>query len=47
MQTRKVTRFPVVLSARDYWGGLHRLDPRHASLPAGKISAADLDLIQV
>jgi hypothetical protein len=46
VQTKKVTRFPVVLMGRAYWQGL--LDwMRAAMLADGKISAADLDLILV
>jgi uncharacterized protein (TIGR00730 family) len=44
VQTRKVTRFPVILFGVDYWSGL--IDWIRATLlPAGKIAAADLDLI--
>jgi uncharacterized protein (TIGR00730 family) len=46
VQTRKVTRFPVVLFGTDYWGGL--LDWLRSTVLAGhKISAPDLDLIHV
>ena len=46
VQTRKVTRFPVVLFGSQYWGGL--VDwLRTAVLPSGKIAAPDLDLIHV
>ncbi|GAA1588876.1 TIGR00730 family Rossman fold protein [Actinoplanes couchii] len=46
VQTKKVTRFPVILMGTEYWGGL--LDwMKHRMLDDGKISAADLDLIQV
>jgi len=46
VQTRKVTRFPVVLFGTQYWGGL--VDwLRSAVLPGGKIAAPDLDLIHV
>ncbi len=46
VQTRKVTRFPVVLFGSQYWGGL--LDwLRSTVLPGGKIAAPDLDLIHV
>jgi len=46
VQTRKVTRFPVILYGRDYWQGL--LDwMRTSVLPGGKINEADLDLISV
>jgi uncharacterized protein (TIGR00730 family) len=46
VQTRKVTRFPVILFGTDYWAGL--LDWFRSTLvPAGKIAAADLDLLAV
>jgi hypothetical protein len=46
VQTRKVTRFPVILFGTEYWSGL--LDwIRNSVLPAGKIGAADLGLIHV
>ncbi len=46
VQTRKVTRFPVVLFGVQYWRGL--LDwLRSSVLAGGKISAPDLDLIHV
>ncbi len=46
VQTRKVTRFPVILFGTDYWGGL--LDwLRNAVLTGGKINAVDLDLIHL
>jgi uncharacterized protein (TIGR00730 family) len=46
VQTRKVTRFPVVLFGTQYWGGL--LDwLRGTVLPGGKIAAPDLELIQL
>ena len=46
VQTRKVTRFPVILFGTDYWSGL--LDWFRTTLvPAGKIAAADLDLLAV
>jgi hypothetical protein len=46
VQTRKVTRFPVVLFGTEYWTGL--IDwLRGSVLPGGKIGAADLDLIYV
>jgi uncharacterized protein (TIGR00730 family) len=45
VQTRKVTRFPVILFGTAYWSGL--LDwIRDTVLPAGKVSAPDLDLIR-
>jgi uncharacterized protein (TIGR00730 family) len=46
VQTRKVTRFPVILFGSAYWGGLLSW-LRATVLPGGKINAADLDLIQV
>jgi uncharacterized protein (TIGR00730 family) len=46
VQTRKVTRFPVLLYGVEYWQGL--VDwIRGSMLPGGKIGAADLDLITV
>ena len=46
VQTRKVTRFPVVLYGTEYWGGL--IDwLRTSVVPGGKIGAADLDLIRL
>ncbi|HEX8632056.1 MAG TPA: TIGR00730 family Rossman fold protein [Catenuloplanes sp.] len=46
VQTRKVTRFPVVLMGSAYWQGL--LDWLNDTLRAdGKISPSDLDLILV
>ena len=46
VQTRKVTRFPVILFGTSYWSGL--VDwVRTTMLPDGKIGAADLDLIRV
>ena len=46
VQTQKVTQFPVVLVGRAYWQGL--LDwLRGTVLDDGKISPADLDLLQV
>ncbi len=44
VQTRKVTRFPIVLLGTDYWGGL--VDWIKNTLAAeGKISPEDLELI--
>jgi uncharacterized protein (TIGR00730 family) len=44
VQTRKVTRFPVILFGSDHWAGL--IDWFHSTLvPAGKIAAADIDLL--
>jgi uncharacterized protein (TIGR00730 family) len=46
VQTRKVTRFPVVLCGSAYWSGL--MDwLRGPVLDSGKVSAADLDLVEV
>ena len=46
VQTRKVTRFPVILFGTEYWSGL--LDwLRATALPDGKIARADLDLIRL
>jgi uncharacterized protein (TIGR00730 family) len=46
VQTRKVTRFPVILYGTAYWAGL--LDwIRTSVVSAGKIGAADLDLLSV
>lgn len=46
VQTRKVTRFPIVLFGTRYWAGL--LDwMRDSLLATGKVSAADLDLLHV
>ncbi len=46
VQTRKVTRFPVILFGEQYWSGL--LDwIRDTVLPEAKIGAADLELIRV
>ena len=46
VQTRKVTRFPVVLMGTDYWQGLITW-MREAMVDSGKISPADLDLLCV
>ncbi|MGY2127532.1 TIGR00730 family Rossman fold protein [Blastococcus sp. SYSU DS0617] len=46
VQTRKVTRFPVILFGTDYWSGL--LDWIHRTMAAtGTISPADLELLTV
>jgi uncharacterized protein (TIGR00730 family) len=46
VQTRRVTRFPVVLLGTWYWQGL--LDwLRDTMLPAGKINPADLELVHL
>jgi uncharacterized protein (TIGR00730 family) len=46
VQTRKVTRFPVILVGSDYWSGLLAWF-RDTLVPAGKVAAADLDLLTV
>ena len=46
VQTRKVTRFPIVLIGTSYWGGL--LDwLRQTAAAAGTISPADIDLLHL
>jgi uncharacterized protein (TIGR00730 family) len=46
VQTKKVTRFPVILMGVEYWSGL--LDwIRKTLLADGKVSESDLDLIQL
>ena len=46
VQTRKVTRFPVVLFGTDYWAGLVTWI-RATLLEQGTVSAGDLDLFTV
>nr|WP_051136769.1 TIGR00730 family Rossman fold protein [Luteimicrobium xylanilyticum] len=46
VQTRKVTRFPIVLVGSDYWTGLVAW-LRSAAVEHGTISASDLDLLHV
>ncbi|GAA1788940.1 TIGR00730 family Rossman fold protein [Nostocoides veronense] len=46
VQTQKIRSFPIVLIGSDYWAGLLGW-LRGSAVPAGTISAADLDLIQV
>ncbi|MDX6221374.1 MAG: hypothetical protein QOD91_428, partial [Frankiales bacterium] len=46
VQTRKVTRFPVVLCGSAYWQGLFDW-LRGPVLASGKVSEADLDLVEV
>jgi uncharacterized protein (TIGR00730 family) len=46
VQTKKVTKFPVVLFGSDYWGGLVEWI-RNQVLVEGKISPADMNLIHV
>ena len=46
VQTKKVTRFPVILMGTEYWSGL--IDwIKQTLLKDGKVSESDLDLIQV
>lgn len=44
VQTKKVTKFPVVLLGRDYWGGLYDWVVG-SMLAGGKISPEDLELL--
>ena len=44
VQTRKVTRFPVILFGTDYWAGLIAWI-RTTLIPAGKVNPTDLDLL--
>jgi uncharacterized protein (TIGR00730 family) len=46
VQTRKVTRFPVILFGSDYWAGLVGWI-RDTLVPSGKVAAADLELLTV
>jgi hypothetical protein len=46
VQTRKVTRFPVILFGTEYWSGLLAW-VRTTLAETGTINAADLDLITV
>ena len=46
IQTNKVTKFPIILVGREYWGGL--LDwIKYTLLKANTISPEDLDLIEL
>jgi uncharacterized protein (TIGR00730 family) len=46
VQTKKVTRFPVILMGTEYWSGL--VDwIKQTLLKDGKVSESDLDLIQM
>jgi uncharacterized protein (TIGR00730 family) len=44
VQTRKVTRFPVILFGTDYWAGLIGWI-RDTLVPSGKVSATDIELL--
>jgi uncharacterized protein (TIGR00730 family) len=46
VQTKKVTRFPIVLFGSEYWGGLVSWI-RSTLIAGGKASEADLDLFHV
>ena len=46
MQTRKVTRFPVILMGTEYWSGLINWI-RDRMVAEGTVSPGDLDLITV
>jgi uncharacterized protein (TIGR00730 family) len=46
VQTRKVTRFPVVLYGSDYWGGLVEW-VRTKALAEGKVAPADVELVHL
>ena len=46
VQTRKVTRFPVILFGTEYWAGLLEWF-RSTVVPAGKVKTGDLDLLSV
>ncbi|WP_199441383.1 TIGR00730 family Rossman fold protein [Umezawaea beigongshangensis] len=46
VQTKKVTKFPVVLFGTQYWQGLYDWI-RDSMLPAGKVSDTDLDLLHL
>ncbi|RVW10436.1 TIGR00730 family Rossman fold protein [Prescottella agglutinans] len=46
VQTRKITRFPIILVGTEFWSGL--VDWLRAVIePSGKISPGDIDLIHV
>ena len=46
VQTKKVTKFPVVLFGRDYWGGLYDW-LKSSAVAGGKISEKDLELLHL
>ncbi len=46
VQTKKVTKFPVVLFGTSYWGGLHGW-LREQVFGGGKLSAKDFDLLHL
>jgi hypothetical protein len=46
VQTKKVTKFPVVLFGTEYWGGLHAW-LRESVFGGGKLNAADMELLHL
>jgi uncharacterized protein (TIGR00730 family) len=46
VQTKKVTKFPVVLLGTEYWGGLYEW-LKGAVLESGKIGEKDLALVHL
>jgi uncharacterized protein (TIGR00730 family) len=46
VQTKKVTRFPIVLFGTEYWGGLASW-VRHTLVAEGKASPADMELFHI
>jgi uncharacterized protein (TIGR00730 family) len=46
VQTRKVTRFPIVLIGREYWSGLLGW-LRDVAMADGKLNQTDLDMLDV
>jgi len=46
VQTKKVTKFPVVLFGRSYWAGLHDWLARTV-LESGKVNERDLTLLHL
>ncbi|MBX6767695.1 MAG: TIGR00730 family Rossman fold protein [Actinomadura rubrobrunea] len=46
VQTRKITRFPIVLVGTEFWGGLLEWI-KSTMLPSGKISPEDMELVHL
>jgi uncharacterized protein (TIGR00730 family) len=46
VQTKKVTKFPVVLFGKDYWGGLYDW-VKQTAFGGGKVSEKDVDLLHL
>ena len=46
VQTKKVTKFPVVLLGTEYWGGLYEWI-KNTVLPSGKVGEKDLALLHL